>query len=938
MSNRFSAYDYLQKHAMTGPWAKRVICELGYLLELSAANSFLWDERIESQLNLLKDLFKENGAITKTDALMVEAALEDLCDEAKSYQVTCVSHAHMDVNWMWGYNETASATIDTFRTMLQLMREYPDFVFTQSQAELYHIVEEYAPYMLDEIRQRVHEGRWEVSATSWVENDKNMTGSEAMARQILYTKRYLSNLLEIPEESLTIDFEPDTFGHANMLPEILNQGGVKYYYHCRGYDGHFIYKWQAPSGATVLTYREPKWYAQSIEPELFLHVPSFCAQYGIKDYLKVYGVGDHGGGPTRRDLEQLIEMDSWPLYPSIKFGRLDSFFHKLEINKDKYPTVDHELNYIFTGCYTSQGRIKRANRIAEDRVNEAETLDAIAKEMCDDYHTASPFESAWRRIMNNQFHDTLPGSGVAETREFAMGEFQRAMATININANHAMRSLNQAIDTSSIHVEECSDTALGAGVGYGSRDYLSYKLPVAESGCGNKRIYTLFNPTQHDRNDLTEIAVWDWPGEINNLYAVKPNGERVQVQVLSDGVAYWSHRLSTVLVQANVPAFGYTTIILEDEGTNIIKSPTFSYPRNDYITDEPIVLENGNLCVTFDPMTMLITSMVEKHNGIELIGKASPAGGFHLVTEATSTEMVTEAGREEMSAWRMGRYACEECLNETSSVTVNYVSRGELRQKLGYTLNFRNSKLSVTVSLDKDSSLLRYDLMLHWREFGSKEAGVPLLTFNMPLAEKTDVSKCMVPFGILERQALKQDVPCNGLMSVMQGETSVSLVSDCKYGFRNDGSGMRLSLVRSPFNPDSTPDIGNHIIALGIAVGEGSNQDLFETNDCFAHPVCSATNSSHIGNLSMEGQMMEVSGAQVTGVKQAEMSDGLIIRLHNAESEASSVKIRMANKIKDANLVSVTEKPVCCTTFSIEEDSVCMILEPNSIASVLVCM
>ena len=83
---------------------------------------------------------------------------------------------------------------------------------------------------------------------------------------------------------------------------------------------------------------------------------------------------------------------------------------------------------------------------------------------------------------------------------------------------------------------------------------------------------------------------------------------------------------------------------------------------------------------------------------------------------------------------------------------------------------------------------------------------------------------------------------------------------------------------------------------------------------------------------------MEVSGAQVTGVKQAEMSDGLIIRLHNAESEASSVKIRMANKIKDANLVSVTEKPVCCTTFSIEEDSVCMILEPNSIASVLVCM
>ena len=938
MSNRFAAYEYLHKHAMNGPWAERVICELGYLLEISSVNALCYDEQILIQLENLKKTYQETGAITKADALKVEAALKALCREAKSYEVTCVSHAHMDVNWLWGYNETASATIDTFRTMLQLMREYPDFVFTQSQAELYRIVEEYAPHMLDEIKQRVKEGRWEVSATSWVENDKNMTGSEAMARHILYTKRYLADLLDIPEESLTIDFEPDTFGHANMMPELLNQGGIKYYYLCRGYDGHFIYNWQAPSGEAVLTYREPKWYAQAIEPELFLHVPSFCAQYEIKNYLKVYGVGDHGGGPTRRDLDRLIEMDNWPLYPTIKFGRLDSFFQKLERHKDRFPVVDHELNYIFTGCYTSQGRIKRANRIAEDRIHEAEVLDAMASVLCEDYHVSSSFETAWRRILNNQFHDTLPGSGVTETREFALGEFQKAMATININANHAMRFINQAINTSAVVIEEIPDTAFGAGVGYGSRDYLNYKFPVAENGCGNKRIYTLYNPTQYERNDLTEIAVWDWPGEINNLYAVKPDGKQVDIQVLSDGVGYWSHRLSTLLVHTRIPSFGYTTLILEDAGATNIKSPTFSYPRNDYITDEPIILENEKLVVTFDPLSMLITSMVEKQTGKELISRENPAGGFYFVTEATSTEMVTEAGREDMSAWRMGQYAAEECLNESCAVTVNGISRGVLRQRIEYSLSFHDSNLLVTVSLDKNSSMLRYDLILHWREFGSKNQGVPLLTFNMPLAEKTPTSTCMVPFGILERKSLKQDVPCNGLMSVMQDNISVSLVSDCKYGFRNDGTGMRLSLVRSPFNPDSTPDIGDHIIALGVEVGERTSQDLCKVNECFAHPICSATNTKHPGILKLDDQMMEVTGAQITGVKQAESNSGLIIRLHNIESEDSPVVIRMFSEVKEAKLVSVTEKPVCSDDISTEGDCVRLTLHANAIASVQVCV
>ena len=40
---------------------------------------------------------------------------------------------HIDMNWMWGYQETAAVTVDTFRTMLDLMNEYPEYKFSQSR-------------------------------------------------------------------------------------------------------------------------------------------------------------------------------------------------------------------------------------------------------------------------------------------------------------------------------------------------------------------------------------------------------------------------------------------------------------------------------------------------------------------------------------------------------------------------------------------------------------------------------------------------------------------------------------------------------------------------------------------------------------------------------------------------------------------------------------
>jgi len=251
-------YDKLEElRSNKGYWAERILSELRHGVKLSKVNGGAFDELICDAVKYLDEKVKEEGAITKETALKAESMIMELSSAAKSYRMICTAHAHIDMNWMWGYAETALTALDTFRTMLRLMEEYPDFKFSQSQASVYRIVEEYDPDMLEEIKARIKEGRWEVTASTWVEADKNMPVGESFARHILYTKRYLSRLLDISPESLKLDFEPDTFGHSRNIPEVLSKGGVKYYYHCRGYEGHSIYRWKAPSGASVNAYREP---------------------------------------------------------------------------------------------------------------------------------------------------------------------------------------------------------------------------------------------------------------------------------------------------------------------------------------------------------------------------------------------------------------------------------------------------------------------------------------------------------------------------------------------------------------------------------------------------------------------------------------------------------------------------------------------------------
>lgn len=890
----YQALEQLKNEMGKTPYADRIVSELHFAANLSLAHNGKYDAVVTKAVHALEKAVREECVITKTAAFEAEKILLPLQADAKKYRIHCVAHAHIDMNWMWGFQETVSVTVDTFRTVLNLMKEYPELTFAQSQASTYEIIEKYAPSMLPEIRERVKEGRWEVSASTWVETDKNMPAGESLARHILYTKRYLSGLLEIPPESLQLDFEPDTFGHNVSVPEICAAGGVKYYYHCRGNaDDRHAYVWRGRAGSELLCYREPYWYNADIEPDMLWDIPMQCKQQGIGSMLKVYGVGDHGGGPTRRDVERLLEMASWPIMPTLLFSTYKAFFAELEQYRENLTVLEGEQNFLFNGCYTSQSKIKLANRIAEDRIAESEMLDTAAM-LCGGEHFADSFRNAWKNILFNQFHDILPGSGVVDTREYAMGRFQDAMAHIGTSANLAMRAVARCIDTTGIELKnDPTSRSAGAGAGYGVEHKAHYGMPVAERGMGKTRLFHLFNPTQYDYDGVVELTVWDWNYDPARAVFTASNGEKSDFKLVENGKkSYWGHKFNIFALCAKIPAFGYASYTLDETPAAADVTTLPPHQRVIIDTDDDIVLENGLIRAAFAHDTMQLVSLQNKKTGEELI--KTPACTFRLITENN---------RRGMTSWYVGEYGKIENLNETQCVRVREIKNSGVRQWIDFELTFaERSKLSARVILDEGSPCLQFDVTVDFHEVGNKVKGIPQLNFAVPYAYGSTACRFDVPFGTLDRAPLNYDVPANSFAVPLNPKgSSLMLVSDSKYGFRYTEDAIALALVRASFDPDPYPEYGVHRFRIGVGVcADTAPEALYRTASAFVHPIsyCTADLHERGGALPLDGRFLEVTGdVRVTAVKTAEDGESVVVRLHNNGKEQASFTLALSREV-----------------------------------------
>ncbi|MGB9073000.1 MAG: glycoside hydrolase family 38 C-terminal domain-containing protein, partial [Terriglobales bacterium] len=575
----------------------------------------------------------------------------------KQFTIRAAGNAHIDMAWLWPWTETVEVTRDTFRSALDLMREYPDFRFTMSSARTYEWMEEKYPDLFKEIEQRVKEGRWEVIGGMWVEPDLNMPDGESLVRQILVGKTYFQQKFGV---DVRIGWNPDSFGYNWQLPQIYKKSGMDYFVTQKLMWAHefttFPYKlfwWESPDGSRLLTYF-PHDYAGGIEAgalakDLSQWIPSM---YGPQlsdspEMLHLYGVGDHGGGPTRAMLDNAERlMSPQTVYPKLEFSTAASFFDDLEkrLPGMNVPTWKDELYFQYhRGVFTTQAETKRRIRRSEEAMLNAEEFSSLASLYGRPY-PHDELQLAWKNLLFDHFHDIMPGSGIA------------------VNYLDAERNLEDVQRMS----REISSGAL-------------HELSAHVNTEGNGIPVIVFNSLSWLRTDVVEVEV-QLPEPARGLEVVDSAGKRVESQLLAMDAD--THR-ARLLLLASVPASGYNTYF--------VRAATKPVPDSSALKASAGTLENEFIRLKVDPESGCMLSLFDKRSQTEALSPAETDTGGPKDRVCGNLLQAFVDKPKRWDAWNIDADFEKQHWDLDSADEVKLVESGPLRAVIRVTNHFQNS-------------------------------------------------------------------------------------------------------------------------------------------------------------------------------------------------------------------------------------------------------
>ncbi|NSW55087.1 MAG: alpha-mannosidase [Armatimonadetes bacterium] len=946
-----------------GKWYERIRAELDFAARMADANpdrAAEWRPIIEQAAALVADGLKGGGGDLPALVAEAEKILAPLSPAAKEYAIYCAGHAHIDMNWMWSWPETVAVTHDTFSTMDRLMDEFPSFHFSQSQASVYHAMEKYAPEMFERIRRRIQEGRWECTACQWVEGSKNLASGEILCRHLLYTRRWFRDHLGLPFDAVKIDWEPDTFGHCWTLPGILARGGISRYYHHRSSGPQLqamssgsasqLYWWEGKDGSRVLAYDDsPNGYNCEINPHMTHLLFAIQKHTGLKKILWVYGVGDHGGGPTRRHLRAAQDMESWPVWPRVLLTTTDAFFSDVEREIAErgleLPVHKGELNFVFEGCYTSESRIKFANRSAENDLVDTEIIALCANRLCGMEYPSTVLEECWQRAMFNQFHDILPGSGVKETVEYALALFQENLANTGMIRTRSLRALAGMVDTSALEpaaLPTASDMGLGAGVGNGAWWGGVSSLGEAEPG---GEVFVIFNPAPFQRDEMVWVKIWNRPFEGGRISVRDSQGKVLPAQIMGSG-HYWGHQFVDVAFPAAaLPPVGYRSYVVEpvaaqpeDGPRAYLKELGRPIYRLGYVcaqTSSPVAIGNDLLEITICPESGGITSLIDKATGKDLVPEGEVLGVIQREQEVPHG----------MTAWQLAPIS--DRVEPLAGATLDMVSEGPNVAAVRLSGKHNESEYALNIRVLAGVPRIDFELNVNWLERGDPRTGVPALRVSFPLNVSDGAANFEIASGHIEREADGEEVPALNwadLTGKMEDGTvaGATLVNDCKYGHQAFENGLRLTLLRSSYDPDPLPEIGRHEIRFALVphVGAFDPAAAIKAGYAFNHRIIPVATTAHTGDLPAEGSALEVltDNVMISGIKQAEDGDGLVIRLYEFGGIETEARVRLHSRIAAPDSAAVEtdmmEQPLANSTASMSGDTLSVKVPAFGIATV----
>jgi alpha-mannosidase len=380
-------------------------------------------QALEIAANRLIDLFAMSESITSErffeQLAEIRKPLLQYSQFLKQRQIYMLGNSHIDVAWLWAIAETKDAMQRTFTSALNLQEHYPELIFNQSTAVSYQWMEREYPKLFARIQSAVAESKWEPIGGMWVEPDGNLPGGESLIRQILYGQEYFREKFN---REVKIAWLPDTFGFHWQIPQILLKSGFeafvtqKLMWNDTNKFPHQIFWWEGVDGSRIFTYFSNE-IGLGLEPvAIAKHLATQEEKHDISETAWLYGVGDHGGGPTADMLDMGLKWADSPLFFEIQPSTLEDFLLNLkEKLPEDLPVWQDELYLEFhRGTFTSKADQKRQNRQVEVLIGNAEKYSAIASLITNIPYPQIQLENAWQGLLLNQFHDILTGTSIPE--------------------------------------------------------------------------------------------------------------------------------------------------------------------------------------------------------------------------------------------------------------------------------------------------------------------------------------------------------------------------------------------------------------------------------------------------------------------------------------------------------------------------------------------
>jgi alpha-mannosidase len=890
-----------------------------YLLQLSPARPNPIDFRVEvmSAEKVLPSLTIDSTKLMQQEALLEKAVdsldvkaldtgdqakfdvslhnsqqtLEPLMPVLRALTISLVGNAHMDTAWLWPWTETVDTVKRTFSTALQLMSEYPNYKYSQSYALYYEWMKEKYPDIFHQIQARVKQGRWEVVGGMWVEPDLNMPDGESLVRQLLIGKRLLQKTTGV---DVNVGWNPDSFGYTWQLPQIYKKSGIDYFVTQKMNWNETnklplkTFWWESPDGSRVLTYF-PDDYNKDPAPLRLADDLVVARKFspGSETMMHLYGIGDHGGGPTRSVLDMADHwMQTDKVFPTTEYSTAGAFFADLAPHvtvppgtpdwnyqlmakgdltlppaagdKINIPVWKDEL-YLenHRGVLTTQARHKQNMREEEERMLNAEKVASIAW-LGHSTYPAEPLNEAWKKVLMDQFHDTMSGSGASMVYVDTQRDYEAVRQTSE-EVSHA------SFETITAHV----DTQTRAGA-----------EPLL-----------VFNPLGWKRTDVVTAEIQLSRPAAQGVEVTTPEGHPLLTQPLEADAATGRYRL---LVRAeDVPPMGYVVLQAKDG-----KPDTQTDLRATGTT-----LENSFMKVVVDPSTGCITHLVLKESGFDSIAPGGCGNELQAFIDIP----------KKYDAWNVDADALDKLTRIHEVDSVELVEQGPLRASVRISRHWGKSKFVQYVQLYAGSP--RVDVQ---NDFDWQETHV-MLKAAFPLAASSTQATYEIPYGTIQRPTTRDnsvekarfEVAALRWADLGDGQHGFSLMNQSKYAYDAVGNVLRLSLLRSPMYPAPDADKGEQHFLFSLYPHAGTWQQAMTERRGYElnYGLMVMQPSIHTGTLPAMHSFLTVDGdgVVVTAMKKAEDSNGIVLRMYEWQGKTSTIRITVPGAPKSVEEIGMME-------------------------------